>query len=254
MLDHDVRRYVPELPKLDQPIQVRHLFAVRKRTARLLPVAPTRWLECPGCMDEGGRTAAHRRSETIRVPPQANSSAYSNSDFFLLAIIVERVTGKSLADFANERLFRPLKMNHTFYSTDPSIIVDHRATGYQRKWRTRRYHEFELRSGTIGPFGLKTTLEDLLRWDQSLHNNWPAGGSFFEEFAKTGCLIGNRHCLESFPATSYRGADRHWYTGGMPGFMAQFVRFPKHQLAIILLCNISDPDEWSQMRRKRRNR
>jgi hypothetical protein len=173
--------------------------------------------------------------------------AYRNSDFFLLALIVERAAGKSLAMFAKERSFRPLKMQSTFYATDPTIIVPKRATGYERKWRTGKYHEFELKSGTIGPFGLKTTLEDLYRWDQNVYGNRVAAGPHFQEFLATGCLIGNRKSLESSPEMAYRGADRNWYTGGMPGFMAQFIRFPKHKFSVILLCNISDDTEWAAM-------
>lgn len=245
-LDDDIRKYIPELPEVDPPIRVRHLLRCESgfRDYYLsLQLAGWNVLDAWTKEDVLGLIAAQKRFDFR----PGEEFAYSNSDFFLLALVVERVTGKSLAEFAKERLFRPLKMESTFYATDPSIIVPKRATGYERKWRTGKYHEFELRSGTIGPFGLKTTLEDLFRWDQNFYDNKLTAGPHFQEFLRTGCLIGNRNCLESSPETSYRGADRNWYTGGMPGFMAQFIRFPKHKFSILLLCNISDQSEWAAM-------
>ncbi len=245
-LDDDIRKYIPELAKVHPPIKVRHLLRCESGFRDYyisLQLAGWNVLDAWTKEDVLQLIAAQKRFD-FRPGEQF---AYSNSDFFLLALVVERATGKSLAEFAKERLFRPLKMESTFYATDPSSIVQKRATGYERKWRTRKYHAFELRSGTIGPFGLKTTLEDLYRWDQNFYDNKLTAGPHFQEFLATGCMVGNRNCLESSPETSYRGADRNWYTGGMPGFMAQFIRFPKHRFAIILLCNISDPAEWAAM-------
>ncbi len=245
-LNDDIRKYIPELCKVDPPIKVRHLLRCESGFRDYyisLQLASWNVLDAWTAEDVLQLIAAQTQFEF----KPGKTFAYSNSDFFLLALIVERATGKSLADFAKERLFRPLKMDRTFYATDPNIVVQRRATGYQRKLRAGKYQEFQLKSGTIGPFGLRTTLEDLCRWDQNFYDNKLSAGQHFEEFVRTGCLIGNRRCLESFPETSYRGADRNWYTGGMLGFMAQFVRYPKHNIAIILLCNISDSAEWGKM-------
>ena len=245
-LDDDVRKYIPELPKLDPPIKVRHLLRCESGLRDYYVSLQLAGWNILDFWTEKDVLQLITAQKSFDFQPGERFS-YSNSDFLLLALIIKRVTGKSLADFADLKIFRPLKMTRTFYATDPSIVVSKRATGYQRKWRTGRYHKFELNSGTIGPFGLKTTVEDLYRWDQNLSKNKLPAGSHFKEFLRTGCLIGNRMCLEAFPERSYRGVDRHWYTGGMPGFMAQFVRFPKHRLAIILLCNISDREEWNEM-------
>jgi CubicO group peptidase (beta-lactamase class C family) len=245
-LDDDVRKYIPELSKVDPPIKVRHLLRCESGYRDYyisLQFAGWNVLDAWTKEDVLQLIAAQKRFEF----QPGKRFAYSNSDFFLIALIVERVTGKSLADFAKKRLFRPLKMNRTYYATDPTIVVRKRATGYQRKWRTGKYHKFELRSGTIGPFGLKTTIEDLYRWDQNCYDNKLTAGPHFKEFLKTGCLIGNRNCLESFPESAYRGADRYWYTGGIPGAMAQFIRYPKHNFAIILLSNISERAVWIEM-------
>ena len=245
-LDDDVRKYVSELPKVDPPIKVRHLLRCESGYRDYyisLQFAGWNVLDAWTKEDVLQLITAQTRFDF----QSGKRFAYSNSDFFLLALIVERATGKSMADFAEKRLFRPLKMSGTYYATDPTIVVRKRATGYQRHWRTGTYNKFELRSGTIGPFGLKTTIEDLYRWDQNCYDNKLAAGPHFKEFLKTGCLIGNRFCLESFPEKSYRGADRYWYTGGIPGAMAQFIRYPKHNLAIILLSNLSERAVWSKM-------
>lgn len=245
-LDDDIRKYLPELQKVHPPIQVRHLLRCESGYRDYyvsLQLAGWNILDNWRGRDVLQLISAQRRFDF----QPGDRFAYSNSDYFLLALIVERVTGASLAELAEKRLFRPLKMTGTFYDRDPTRIVAGRATGYERKWRTGRYHELELRTGTIGPFGLKTTVTDLCRWTHALETKSLSVGKHFKEFLDTGCLVGNRRCLESFPETSYRGAKRFWYTGGVPGFMAQVVRYPKHALAIILLCNISDRKEWRAM-------
>lgn len=245
-LNDNIRKYIPELPNFDPPIKVRHLLRCESGFRDYyisLQLAGWNVLDTWTKEDVLQLIAAQKHFDF----QPGEQFAYSNSDFFLLGLIIERVTGKSLSEYSNERIFRPLAMEDTFFSDDASIVVKKRAAGYERKWKTGLYHRFEMRSGTTGPFGLKTTLKDMYRWDQNFYHNKLTAGRHFEEFLKTGCLIGNRNCLESFSESSYRGAKRFWYTGGVPGFMAQFIRFPKNNFSIILLCNLSDPAEWNAM-------
>src|SRR5690606_23130717 len=58
--------------------------------------------------------------------------AYSNSGYFMLGAIIEEVSGKTYADFLQEKIFTPLGMTHSAYD-DPAKIVEHRASGYARR-------------------------------------------------------------------------------------------------------------------------
>ena len=129
-LDDNVRKYIPELPDYGTPITVRHLLhhtsGLRDYNA-LLELAGFRGdSDCPN-VDEALDVIC--RQKKLNYPPGQEYS-YTNTGFFLLSQIVERVSGKSLNAFAQEHIFKPLGMEHTLYQDDHTQIIKNRATGY----------------------------------------------------------------------------------------------------------------------------
>src|SRR5436190_2004641 len=64
--------------------------------------------------------------------------SYSSTGYTLLAVIVKRVSGKSLRDFADERIFKPLGMTNTHFHDDYTMLVPGRTSAYARRanlWR-----------------------------------------------------------------------------------------------------------------------
>ena len=104
-----------------------------------------------------------------------------------------------------------------------------------------------MNSSTVGPFGLKTSVDDLFRWNENFRQNRLPRGTHLSAFFEEGSLIDNENCLSSYPRQRYKGLEHIWYTGGGPGFMAHFVRFPKHDFSVVVLCNLSEEDEWHDM-------
>jgi CubicO group peptidase (beta-lactamase class C family) len=162
--------------------------------------------------------------------------AYSSTGYFLMGLAIERITGKSLARFADENVFQPLGMKSTYLEDNPARITKNRAVGYQlqpdgslRRWI--------LNSNTVGAWGLKTTVEDLFKWDQNFYASRLRDGPYVREFLKTGTLMENRNVLDATPNPRYRGLTRMGFTGGMPGFLAAFVRFPDQKFSVICLSN-----------------
>ena len=120
---------------------------------------------------------------------------YSSGDYFLLGLIVKRVSGQSLAEFARERVFEPLGMSRTFFEEDESRVVEQCAVGHYKRggdawhlWRPTAYW--------AGGGGLKTCVEDLARWDQNFSSNRLPAGKYLDEFFREGTLLGNRSCLD----------------------------------------------------------
>ena len=92
---------------------------------------------------------------------------YSNTGFTLLAVIVKRVSGKSLHDFAQERIFAPLGMRETHFHDDHTMIVLRRTSAYEPRagggWKIS-IPVFD----TYGATSLFTTASDLLKWMANL--------------------------------------------------------------------------------------
>src|SRR5258707_6678742 len=64
---------------------------------------------------------------------------YSNTGFFLLSVIVKRVSGKTLREFAGENIFAPLAMTHTQYRDDHTSLIADRALAYDAKEKSAGY-------------------------------------------------------------------------------------------------------------------
>src|SRR6185503_12224989 len=138
-IDDPVRKYVPELPDYGVPLTIRHLL---NHTSGIRDWGTVMALTGAGRGDRGVTQdlafdiIIHQRA--LDFTPGAEYS-YSNSGYNLVAIIVERVSKQKFAAFLEERLFKPLGMNHSSLRDDYQRIVPGRAQAYARQgtgpWR-----------------------------------------------------------------------------------------------------------------------
>ncbi|GAB4009224.1 serine hydrolase domain-containing protein [Spirosoma migulaei] len=94
---------------------------------------------------------------------------YSNSGYCLLALIVERVSGKSFASFIQERIFQPLTMNQSVVYEAGKPMAN-RAMGYRQKGNTFVFSDQSVTSATKGDGGVYTSLTDYKKWSNALQN------------------------------------------------------------------------------------
>lgn len=168
-LDDDVRKYIPEIPKYQKPIKVRnlvhHTSGLRDYTS-LLPRAGYRTDADSPTIEETIEMLA--RQKGLDFAP-GEEYPYSNSGYFLMSVIVERASGKSLNDFAQEYIFEPLGMKNTHFHDDFQMIVKNRADGYSP--RGDGYRIDMTNWDHVGDGGIYTTVEDFYLWDQAFYNN-----------------------------------------------------------------------------------
>lgn len=247
-LDDDIRRYVTELPNYAETLRIRHLIRCRSGLQDYVHAMILSGREIDDAWSKADVLDMICRQKTLPFAADENFS-YSNSDYFLLGLIVERVSGQSLRAFARERIFEPLGMHNTAFDDDRSIPLRNRAHGYGRR-TDGSYHRIGMNSSTVGAVGLKTTIDDLLQWDRNFRNNELGKGAHLQEFFATGSLINNDNCLCGYGNSGYRGVKRLCQTGGGPGFIAHYVRFPDLGLSVALLSNLSEADQWHAMQQK----
>lgn len=152
-LDDAVAGYLPGLPA---GIMVRHLLTHQSGLADYEDHLP------PG---EAQVKDADVLTMLQKVPdllaPPGTKYAYSNSGYALLALIVEKVTGKRYADALRERVLRPAGMSRSVAHEEGRDTVDERAYGYSAKFeRTDQSRT----SAVLGDGGIYSSLEDLGRW------------------------------------------------------------------------------------------
>jgi CubicO group peptidase (beta-lactamase class C family) len=129
-LEDDIRKYVPELPDYDRTITLNHLLT---HTSGLKD-----WGAVYGLTGWPRNTRVYTqelgfdivfRQQSLNFRPGTQYS-YSNSNYVMLVLITERVSGMSFAEFCNERLFKPLGLENTRWREDHRTVVPGRATAY----------------------------------------------------------------------------------------------------------------------------
>lgn len=93
---------------------------------------------------------------------------YNNSNYAVLAALVEKISGESFSEFCDKNIFQPLDMKNTWVWHPTQARNKNQTYGYNGSWTLRKPDKFD---GVAGDKGVYSTAEDLLKWDQSWYNN-----------------------------------------------------------------------------------
>lgn len=176
--------------------------------------------------------------------------AYSNIGYFWLGRIVERATGRSLRDYAAERIFEPAGMTHSQFNDDVRRIVPARAGGYRAR-EGGGWEIFQTNLGWVGEGGVYTSVNDMARWNEQFRT--PTIGEDPEALrarlvtpvSGLGRGAGDEGGGYAFGLTvdvDEAGRQRISHGGSWVAFRASYRRFPEQDLAYWLLCNRPDAD------------
>lgn len=240
-LDDDVHRYIPELPDYGKRITLRHLIyhtsGIRDQW-ELLGLAGWRYPD--DLFTQQDVLDIVTRQQRLNFDP-GDQYLYSNSGYSLLAMIVERVSGQSLRQFAEERMFRPLGMSRTEVHDDHARIVVDRTSAYERgeggAWKIS-IPDFD----THGATSLFTTAADLIKW---MHNYdvGTIGKAGLIRDAQTSARLNHGKDIGygfGLSIERYRGVRAIGHGGADAGYRADVVRFPEQGLEVAALCNFAE--------------
>ena len=242
-LDDAVTKYFPELPpSVYGSVTVKHLLyhtgGVRDYWS-LLQLAGT---SVDDHFTESDFVDLMARQKALNFKP-GEQFDYSNSGYVLLALLVKRASGESLQKFAEENIFQPLGMVHTFFRDNPSLIVKDRATGY-----STRGHGYEIHTtnfGLVGDGGILTTIGDLFLWDQNFYQNKLGKQStqLLQLVQRRGTLNNGHLATYAFGlgVIEYKGLTAITHNGSAFGYKADMIRFPDQKFSVICLCNTDAP-------------
>jgi CubicO group peptidase (beta-lactamase class C family) len=240
-LDDDVRKYLPEMPEYGSRLTIRHLL---NHTSGLRDAFLIFELSAPedGYGDRNDvllKQLARQRSLNY-VP--GTESQYNNGGYVLAAIVVKRVSGQSLAEFAESNIFRPLGMTSTWFQDDPAIVRRNRASNYRRDAGRWRFVPFGTQPGAVGNSGLWTTTGDLLRWANNLANARVGAEAILAEMQRPSGVTSPDPTQWGlgFEIAEHRDARFVGHGGGDRGIDNYFAWYPEQRLAIAVLCNTDD--------------
>ncbi|MFP4457037.1 MAG: serine hydrolase domain-containing protein [Clostridia bacterium] len=237
-IDDPIQTYLPDFPSFQYEITIRHLLhhvSGLRDQWQLLVYGSWR-------MDD---VITHNhimkmllRQKELNFKP-GTKYLYCNSGYTLMAEIVKRVSGKSLAEFAKESIFEPLSMNNTHFHYDHEHIVKNRAYSYMPYYDS--FKKKVLSYANIGATSLFTTTEDLIKWSNNFDKPKVGDKDLLEkmltvytlengEDIKYACGL-NIDVYNNEKTISHGGADA--------GFRTHFLKFPNLGYTIVVLTNIT---------------
>ncbi len=234
-LDDPIHHYLPDLPGEWLGTTIRHLLThtsgipdyelIRSYDAYRFRLTPDEVIEI-----------AHSRPMDFE---PGTGWFYSNTGYYLLSMIVERIEGRPLGDVLNARIFQPLDMGQT-RMTAPEDIIPHRAAGYWVDVRDRLINRAPTEtSSTLGAGGILSSVRDLAKWDAALYSE-----TLLSQEAKT--MMWTPTVLPDGEDTGYgfgwsvrdfRGFPAQNHSGQVAGFTSFIVRIPSEEIVLLAFVN-----------------
>jgi len=245
----------PEFPEYGKPITIRNLL---NHTSGLPDYEDILMKQYPGTppdqipqiLDAGVLKSLEQQAGGQF--PAGSKWQYSNSGYAVLAMIVEKVSGKSFGRFLHERIFAPLKMDHTLAYERGKNEVPDRAYGHSKqKDGNLQETDQSPTSAVLGDGGIYSSIDDLEKWDRALREH-----TLLSEAEMQPALspVQTTPGPAKFPSGQpvsygfgwfldpYQGHRRMHHDGETIGFRTTIQRFPDDKLTVIVLANRTDVD------------
>ena len=168
--------------------------------------------------------------------------SYSNSGYFLLGVLIEKISGKSYEEMLHEKIFTPLSMNDSGFDHHKDILKN-RATGYEKNGNNYVNSNYLDMSIPYAAGSLYSTVEDLYLWDQSLYTNKLLPKKYMDLYFKPQIPAFGRHYAYGWGVGKQaigKSTDSIYvigHGGGINGFNTLITRIPEDNALIVLLNN-----------------
>jgi CubicO group peptidase (beta-lactamase class C family) len=241
-LDNRIRIFFPQLPASLDSVTIQHLLTHTSGIVDYEDVIPE------------GTTAQLHDADVLKLLESHDTTyfkagtnyRYSNSGYALLALIVEKVSGKSFATFLHDRIFAPLGMKHTVAFENGISTVSNRAFGYTLKDGKWTRKDQSVTSAVLGDGGIYSSIDDLARWDAALYDS-----RLLSDESRR--LAFASHTNTDKPEVKYGfgwriTGETLWHSGETVGFRNVIIRNPSRHRTVIILTNRDDPEPYETAR------
>jgi len=243
-LSDDVHKYFPDMPDYGKPIT---LYELIHHTSGLRDYLSLVWLSDHRPDDYDNEAAVLPllfAQKGLNFEPGTQYS-YTNSGYLLLSLIVEKVSGEPIRQFADEHIFKPLGMMHAHYHDDYTEVVPDRAWGYFPKNDERTRWGISINNSNIvlGCGGIMSTLDDWARWDANFyHNRLPGGQALIDRMLTPAILPNGSSTYYGYGigVGDYRGLRLISHAGAYRAHRSEWWQFPRQHFSIIVFCNSSE--------------
>jgi len=233
----DIRKYVPEIPKYNTNITIQMLLNHTSGLKDWGSVGSlTGWPRTTRVYTQDLALQIMSKQKSTNYTPGTEYS-YSNSNYSLMVTIVERVSGKSLAAFTEEKLFKPLGMTNTQWRDNFREVVPNRAIAYRKQ--NGVYEQLMPFEDIHGHGGLLTTTSDLLKWNALLETQALGGKQVYNWRVQKGKLTNGKEIIYAagINVSKFYGFDEISHSGATAGYRAWLAYYPEKKISIVALSN-----------------
>lgn len=236
-LDDDIRTHLPEIPDLGKTITIKHLF---NHTSGLREIYNTLYMvnRKPGdvIFQEDAKTLVQYQ-ESLQFEP-GSRYLYNNTEYMLLADIVEAVTEQEFHDWMDENIFTPLGMDDTIIMHRQGQVIPRVATSYVKDSAgefTQRYDNSTIQ----GAGGIYSTVEDMTRWLANFSSYKIGSPQTYATLTEVGTLNNGQSLNYGLGITVDQITDvKRWsHSGSSAGYRTMLVYLPEHDRGFIYQTN-----------------
>jgi CubicO group peptidase (beta-lactamase class C family) len=237
-LDDDIREYV-DFDTKGRNVTINHLLNHTSGIASYTEIPAFRSLSIQ----------KYERDSLLRVVEQSpflfepgEALIYNNSGYFLLGLIIEKVSGISYEEYLNEQFFTPLGMSHTFYSSNTKVIPG-KVYGYHYTRNGLIQKPYIDHTWPYAAGSLASTTNDLLQWMRTMHEGRLFSDRLYELYITPGELNDGSKLRYAMGLTNFSdyGHPVISHGGGIHGFLSDTRYYTEDDLYIICLVNTMGP-------------
>lgn len=232
-LNDNLRKYIPEFPAYAEKITLLHLLT---HTSGLkdFPILVTIQGE-----ESEEYTNAQIKELMVLLQPDFTPGekwSYSNTGYWCLAQVVEKVSGKSIGEFARKNIFKPLGMKNTAYYLRPANGIKNKAIGYAKN--NNAYTPTDPDERAVAGGGIYSTLGDLEKWLVEMQKHRVFGDAFWKAMTEDDAYknedLTYTKGLFIYP---YRTKTMINHGGDVEGYHPFLGYFPEDKVGAIILTN-----------------
>jgi len=162
---------------------------------------------------------------------------YSNSNYNLLAKLVEAVTDTTFNSWMHDYIFVPLGMENTYYLEDNNSKEEAIATSYV--YYGNNYLPFSNNLNAPGSSSLRSSTLDISKWLTNFHSKILGGNSAFNKITHTGSLNSSKKIDYGYglTITEIKNMKAYGHDGAWGGYRSGTVYFPEESISIVILSN-----------------
>jgi CubicO group peptidase (beta-lactamase class C family) len=243
-LDDDIRKHLPWVPDFGKTITIRHLIHHTSGLRDQWQLFAIAGQDLDDVIRQSEVVKLVERQRELNFEP-GSRHMYCNTGYTLMAEVVKSVTGQTLREYADEKIFKPLGMSNTHFHDNNREIIPNRTYSYDsadgKLWNA------PLNFATVGATSLFTTVEDETKWLNNYTTAQVGGQDAINQMYEQGILTDGTKLSYAFAIgiDSIRGYKRIGHGGSDAGYRSYAMRIPETGLGVVVFGNLGGFDPRS---------